>query len=206
MFVDMGAVRMSRTSRHLRSISYSRANAKPPKVAMHTSAICQAAWAPPEQPGRTVSKAEGASHGQARGCSMFTADMIESGQNEHGKCLRVESLDVPLDYYFTNNMYDETKLYVAAPGGHRAKQRRTLAQACEITYKKPSCQVQDMDIIRPPALMLRCTAAACAGVVGSPNDPFGILPDGEAVPEASFYGFLTATNSRSVNKLSLIHI
>ena len=54
--------------------------------------------------------------------------MIEDGQNEHGKRLRTKSLDKPLDYYMTNNMFDETKLYVAAPGGHRAKRRRTLAQ------------------------------------------------------------------------------
>ena len=48
------------------------------------AAICQAAWAPPEQPGRTASKAEGASHGHTRECGMFTGDMIERGQHEHG--------------------------------------------------------------------------------------------------------------------------
>ena len=48
------------------------------------AAICQAAWAPPEQPAARASKAEGASQGHVRGCSMFTADMIESGQNEYG--------------------------------------------------------------------------------------------------------------------------
>ena len=98
-------------------------------------------------------------------------------------------------------MFDETKLYVAAPGGHRAKKRRTLAQACQITYKKPFRQVQDMDIVRPPALVQRCTAAACAGVVGKPDDPFGILPARESMPKASLYAFLTATDSHSVNKL-----
>ena len=91
------------------------------------SAICQAAWAPPEQPGRTASKAEGASQGHTRHCPMFTGGMIEECQNENGKRVRTESLDEPLEYYMTNNMFDETKLYVAAPGGHRAKRRRTLA-------------------------------------------------------------------------------
>ena len=79
-------------------------------------AICGSSFAPPEQPSRTKSKAEGASHGHVRGCSMFTADMIEQGYNEHGKRLRTESLDDPLDFYITNNMFDETKLHVAAPG------------------------------------------------------------------------------------------
>ena len=99
-------------------------------------------------------------------------------------------------------MFDETKLYVAAPGGRRAKRRRTIAHGCQITYaKQPHGIAQDMDIIRPPALVKSCTAAACAGVVGQPKDPFGILPDGETVPKATFYGFLTATDSHSVNKL-----
>ena len=98
-------------------------------------------------------------------------------------------------------MFDETKLHVAAPGGQRAKKRRTLAHACEITYKKAWCPVQDMDIIRPPALMQRCTAETCAGVVGKPDDPFGILPAQGSLPKASLYGFLTATDSASVNKL-----
>ena len=91
-----------------------------------------------------------------------------------GKHLREESLADPLDYYLTNNMYDETKLFVAAPGGRRAKRRRTLAQACEITYKKGklSSEAEDMGIIRPPALVLNCTEATCAAVVGQPDDPF----------------------------------
>ena len=66
---------------------------------------------------------------------MFTGDMIESALNEHGKRLREEELED----YLTNNMFDETKLYVAAPGGQRAKKRRTLAHTCDITYKKAWC-------------------------------------------------------------------
>ena len=40
---------------------------------------------------------------------------FESGQNERGARLCVESLDTPLEYYLTNNMFDETKLTVVAP-------------------------------------------------------------------------------------------
>ena len=61
--------------------------------------------------------------------------------------------------------------------------------------------MHDTNIIRPPALMLRCTAASCAGVVGQPKDPFGILPDDQTLPKAAYYGLLTATDSHSVNKL-----
>ena len=132
---------------------------------------------------------------------MVTADLIETLQRKGAKRRRQDSLATPLDFYITNNMFDETKLYVAAPGGHRAKKRRTLAQGCQITFKKPGAEVEDVDIIRPPALVRRCTAAACAGVMAQPTDPFGIAPDPDEVPKAAFYGFLTATDSHSVNKL-----
>ena len=48
------------------------------------SAICQSSYAPPVEGSRTASHTEGASHGHVHGCGMFTGDMIESGQNEHG--------------------------------------------------------------------------------------------------------------------------
>ena len=127
-------------------------------------AICGASFAPPQQPSRTASKAEGASHGHVRGCGMLTADMIEIGYNEYGKRLREESLEEPLKFYITNNMFDETKLYIARDGG-RAKKRRTVAQACQIAYQKPArlgglLPIHDKDIVRPPALVQQCTAAA----------------------------------------------
>ena len=53
--------------------------------------------------------------------------MIETGYEKFGKRLREESLEEPLSFYCTNNMFDETKLFVAAPGGHRAKRRKTIA-------------------------------------------------------------------------------
>ena len=42
----------------------------------------------------------------------------------HRWCRPVDprGLDEPLDYYMTNNMFDETKLYVAAKGGRRRRQ------------------------------------------------------------------------------------
>ena len=165
------------------------------------SAICQSAYAPAQQTCRSRSKADGASHGHSRGCGMFTAGMTVDCQTKQQKRRREESLERPFKYYMTNNMFDETKLFIAKDG-RRAKRRRTLAQACEITYAKPGLgAVQDIDIIRPPALVERCTAASCAGVVGQPKDPVGILPDDETLPKAAFYGFLTATDSHSVNKL-----
>ena len=164
-------------------------------------AICRAAFSPAEATCRTKDKPDGGSASHGWGCDMITADLIETLQRKGAKRRRKDSLATPLDFYITNNMFDETKLYVAAPGGHRAKKRRTLAQGCQITFKKPGAEVEDVDIIRPPALVRRCTAAACAGVMAQPTDPFGIAPDADEVPKAAFYGFLTATDSHSVNKL-----
>ena len=161
-------------------------------------AICQAAYAPAARTSRGRALAEGASHAHVQGTEMFTADMVLKAQNEHGKRLCKESGEM----YITNNMFDETKLYVAAPGGYRAKRRCTLAQRCQSTFQRtPAAEPEDNDIIRPPALMGRCTAKNCAGVVGDPKDPFGILPERATVPKAAFYGIATATDSHSVNKL-----
>ena len=143
-------------------------------------------FCPPELSSRVRSKAEGGSHGHVRGCGLLTADMVETGQEKFGKRLREESLEEPLSFYCTNNMFDETKLYVAAPGGHRAKRRRTIAQGCEVTHKKPKGRVEDTHIVRPPALVVSCNAAACAAVVGNPKNPFGIAPDAETLPKAAF--------------------
>ena len=61
--------------------------------------------------------------------------------------------------------------------------------------------VEDVDIVRPPAMVRSCTAAACAAVVGKPGDPFGIAPSRDVLPDAPFYGFITDTDSHAVNKL-----
>ena len=61
-------------------------------------AIAQTAYAPPQQPGRTASKAEGGSHGHARNCGMYTGDLIESRQDDRDKQLWCRSLDQPLRF------------------------------------------------------------------------------------------------------------
>ena len=129
---------------------------------------------------------------------MFTASLIETRTDERDKELWRRSLETPLRHYLTNSMFDETKLYVAAPGGRRAKRRRTIAHGCQITYQEHGATVTDVDVVRPPALVLRCTAASTAAVVGKPTDPCGIAP--EVLPCAPYYGILTATDSHSVNK------
>ena len=96
-------------------------------------------------------------------------------------------------------MFDETQLYIAAPGGRRAKRRRTIAHNSQITYQEEGAEVTDVGVLRAPAVVLRCTAASTAAVVGKPTDPCGIQPD--SMPHASYYGILTATDSHSVNKL-----
>ena len=171
------------------------------------AAICQTAFAPPEAPCRYRAKCVGASMKHSRDCGMFTADLVESRQKEADEDLRHRSLKRPLRFYITNNMFDETKLYVAAPGNQRgqcAKRRRTIAHLCQITYKESSCGPQcgtvDKDIVRPPGLVLSCTAATTAAVVGKPTDSCGIAPAPEVLPAPAYYAHLTAKDSHSVNK------
>ena len=72
-------------------------------------------------------------------------------------------------------MFDETKLWVAAPGGHRAKMRKCLTLGCQVTYKAAnSARVEDLNIVRPPAPVKMCTAEECANIVGKATDPFGV--------------------------------
>ena len=47
----------------------------------------------------------------------MTADLIDTQQGRGAKRRREASLVEPFEFYMTNNMFDETKLYVAAPGG-----------------------------------------------------------------------------------------
>ena len=133
-----------------------------------------------------------------QGAVTTTGAEDDGPQEDRDQELWRRALDQPLNFYITNNMFDETRLYVAAPGGHRAKRRRTIAHGCQITYKERACDVQDVDVVRAPALVLRCTAATTAGVVGKPTDQCGIEP--HVLPCAPFYGLLTATDSHSVNK------
>ena len=139
------------------------------------AAITDAGFAPPELPSRAVSKCRGAS---TRKCAFFLADMIESRQQECDKDRWCHNMDNPMQFYITN-MSDATQLYIAAPGGHRTKRHRTIAHGCHITYKQPGDnEVVDMDVSRPPGLMMSCNAATLAGVVGEPTDTCGIAPEG----------------------------
>ena len=72
---------------------------------------------------------------------------------------------------------------------------------CQITWQETDGKVHDMDIGRAPQLVKSCTAATCAGIVGQPTDPFGIAPDSDTSPKATFNASLTSTDSHSVNKL-----
>ena len=59
--------------------------------------IVQTAFAPPQQAGRTASKCDGGSHAHNRKCSMYTADLVETRQNERDDALWHRSVDHPLD-------------------------------------------------------------------------------------------------------------
>ena len=46
---------------------------------------------------------------------MVTAGLVETRQDEHDADLARRSLQKPLRQYLTNNMFDETQLYIKAP-------------------------------------------------------------------------------------------
>ena len=54
--------------------------------------------------------------------------------------------------------------------------KEKLVRCCQ------SCDVEELDIIRSPVLVLKCTAASTAARIGKPSDVCGIAP--EVLPNA----------------------
>ena len=163
-------------------------------------AICATAFAAGGQPARISATCEGGGHAHALGCRMFTAALIEQRTDEENNERYRRSLKRPFRHYMTNNMFDETQLYVAAPGGHRAKRRRTMAHQCQITYQEDeeASAVVDVNIVRAPQLVLHYSAETTSRVLGSPTDPCGIATD--TMPAAAFIGRCICCDSHAVNK------
>ena len=131
---------------------------------------------------------------------MFTAGLIEHRTDEQNNERYRRSLKRPYRLYMSSNMLDETQLYVATPGGHRAKRRRTMAHQCQITYQEDEegSAAIDVNIVKPPQLVLQYTAETTFQVVGSPTDPCGIAAD--VMPSAAFIGRCICCDSHGVNK------
>ena len=159
------------------------------------AAMGSTGFVPGNQPARRSAKCEGGGHAHALGCRTFTAALIEHRTDEENNERYRRGLKRP-----TNNMFDESQLYVAAPGGHRAKRRRTVAHQCQISYQEDEegSAVVDVDIVRPPQLVLRYNTESTAKVVGSQTDPCGICTD--VMPPACFIGRGCSFDSHSVNR------
>ena len=110
------------------------------------------------------------------------------------------SVEEPFDFYITNNMFDETRLFVGG-FGRGTKRQRVLAASGQVTWKaRGSDTVQDQRVLRSPEVLSSYTAAVCANVVGKGDDPASVHPV-SARPAAQYYGSLTATDAHSVNGL-----
>ena len=109
------------------------------------------------------------------------------------------------DFHINNNMFDESQLWLKTrPGGgrsHRKMRHRVLAAASQVTRRAPRGITEDIDVLRPPVVMERYTAATCASVLGDPDDIVGFFPKARAAPRAKYLASVTATDSHAVNKL-----
>ena len=168
--------------------------------------ICRAAFAGRMQTCRDVAKFMQGSHSHVRKCSYVVASTITDAM--HRSMTRLHTWDntdtdaVKKSYAISNNMHDETKLFVTGLGGlgRGAKRQRILACKSQYTLRDPTGVVVDLDIIRPPKAMKRYTAASVAAAVADPKDCTGLWP-GAARPPVRFFGSLQASDQHSVNVL-----
>ena len=167
--------------------------------------ICKMAFRSPEAALRVVANDYGGGHAHARGCSMVAADLIEQRQSGEAAKRKRSSQRMPYDFYITNNMFDETRLFVAG-FGKGTKRQRVLAASGQVTWKAHGEHIRDQRVFKAPTVMRRYTAATCAAALGMPTDPTGLFPapiPGPAFtrPLAKYYGNLMATDQHSVNVL-----
>ena len=112
----------------------------------------------------------------------------------------------PLDFYITNNMFDETKLRLEGYGRSQRsktwKRVRVLASHAQVTWQAAGSDVTDIDVIRPPKVLRRYTAACQLNVVAGEGDSASLLPLDRALPPARYYGHLLSSDMHSVNVLT----
>ena len=151
---------------------------------------------------RALTKDGGGGHMHAGNCSLFLASCIDSHEQAEARRRNVESRQgEPFDFYITNNMHDETRLYLSG-FGRATKRQRVLAASGQVTWKPAGGLVQDADVFRSPAVLRNYTAAHCATVVADPLDPTSLYPGpNENRPLAKYRGSLQATDQHSVNVL-----
>ena len=169
------------------------------KWKVHTpEAMCKAAFANLHSSYATKA-ADGSCASHAMKCTWSVANIItDTCEQATGKLKRPLARDaasglVMDDFHINNIMFDETQLWMREGGRARTKKRRrVLGIASQVTRRAPGDSTKDVDILRPPATMVHYTAATCAGIVAMPEDSAGLLPLGEAAPNAKYFASLMA--------------
>jgi hypothetical protein len=160
--------------------------------------VLKAAEAIPTSSGRS-GKPEGGSSRTALQCRHIEAQCVLIGQEEGLKGLVAQSRKRKFRFYITNNMMDETKL----PFGKLApRKRRCLAWHSQATWSAHEDHLEDVDVIRPPRVLGRYTAATLWNLMARGSDSAGLHPRGEALPSADYYATLMAADTHSVNVLT----
>ena len=144
------------------------------------------------------SVAEGGAHESARQCRAILADATLTGIDAALAKMVANSRERPMHYYITNNMCDETKLPF---GKHSSRKRRCLAWHGQATWSTDEGGVEDVDIIRPPRILGRYTAATLHNLMAQGSETAGLYPRGDALPSAELLASLTASDSHAVNLL-----
>ena len=96
--------------------------------------------------------------GQVQASRLTAASCILNTQEAGLRRLCQTSQTMPLSFFITNHVFDETKLwYRIGPHGHR--HWSTLAHHTQATWKESGGCIHDADIFRVPKAMVRYTAA-----------------------------------------------
>ena len=133
---------------------------------------------------------------------VICARAIVGGQKRGIKRLRARSEEEPFGFWITSNMFDESKLWYKVRGkGYRRFSTLVVHGQCAW---EDAGEVHDEDVIHPPRTMRRYSAKGQWNILS--DDPsLGVCPSEVARPLARFYGTVTASDSHSVNKLTLKH-
>ena len=138
--------------------------------------------------------------GQVANCKLFAANTIIAGQTRGAARLRRQSLEKAFNFWITNTVFDETKLWYMIRGkGYR--RFSTLAHHTQVTWED-ALGIHDEDIIQTPKAMTKYTANVQWGILDG-DGVAGIRGRDDERPQARYNGALTISDSHAVNILTL---
>jgi hypothetical protein len=166
-------------------------------------AVCKAAFVQPAMTLRGTRAVVGSgSHLHAAQCKAVISHVLVAAQVRGAKRLRQAGT---YDAVIVNNMFDETKLFVDMGGtvGHR--ECSVLASHAQLTLLGPGGSITE-DVIRPPKVLRRATAACTWQALTAADDPASINPATDSWPNVHRKGFITTTDAAAYNHLALKHL